>query len=125
MKTQLTKVQYFQDTFKQPVSQTPTLISREQSILRFGLMKEENKEYLQATEDNDLVEVADALGDQLYVLLGTINTHGMQHIIEKVFNEIHASNLSKLDDNGNPVFRSDGKVLKSKNFFEPNLKQFL
>ena len=125
MEKQLNQVRDFQETFKQVVNNTPTLIPIVEGNLRYDLMKEENEEYLIAISDNDLVEVADALGDQLYILVGTINAHGMQHIIEKVFNEIHNSNMSKLDHGGNPIFRADGKVLKSKLFFKPNLKQFL
>lgn len=125
MQKQLNQVRDFQETFKQGVNKTPTLIPITEGVLRYDLMKEENEEYLTAIHNNDLVEVADALGDQLYILLGTINAHGMQHIIEKVFNEIHNSNMSKLDHGGNPIFRADGKVLKSKLFFKPNLKQFL
>ena len=88
-------------------------------------MKEENQEYLDACAKNDLVEVADALGDQLYILCGTILKHGMQHKIEEIFDEIQKSNLSKLDEQGNPIFRSDGKILKGVNYFEPNIKNIL
>jgi predicted HAD superfamily Cof-like phosphohydrolase len=88
-------------------------------------MEEENNEYLEACMNNDKVEIADALGDQLYVLLGTINTHGMQSIIEPIFEEIHASNMSKLGTDGKPIYREDGKILKGENYFRPNLKQFL
>ena len=88
-------------------------------------MKEENEEYLEAAKNGDIVEVADALGDMMYILCGTIIEHGMQHIIEEVFDEIHRSNLSKLDENGNPIYREDGKVIKGPDYFPPNLKQFL
>ena len=92
--------------------------------LRFDLMKEENEEYLEAAKRGDAVEVADALGDMLYILCGTIIEHGMQDVIEDVFEEIHRSNLSKLDENGKPIYREDGKVIKGPNYFPPNLKQF-
>lgn len=121
----LEKVRIFQKTFNQPVAKKPVLISKEEGLLRFNLMKEENEEYLEAVENNDLVEIADALGDELYILLGTINRHGMQHIIEKVFNEIHYSNMSKLGSDGKPIFREDGKVMKGPTYFRPNIKQFL
>ena len=88
-------------------------------------MQEENEEYLKAVYDEDLVEVADALGDQLYILCGTILKHGMQDIILKVFDEIHASNMSKVGEDGKPVLREDGKILKGPNYFKPNLKQFI
>jgi predicted HAD superfamily Cof-like phosphohydrolase len=72
-----------------------------------------------------LVEVADALGDMLYILCGTILTHGMQHIIEDVFAEIQDSNMSKLGVDGKPIYREDGKVMKGPNYRRPDLKQFL
>ena len=76
-------------------------------------MAEENEEYLEAAQKGDLVEVADALGDMLYILCGTILKHGLQDKIEEVFQEIQRSNMSKLDENGKPIYREDGKVLKS------------
>jgi predicted HAD superfamily Cof-like phosphohydrolase len=88
-------------------------------------MAEENEEYLEAANSNDLVEVADALGDMLYILCGTILTHGMQHIIEDVFAEIQGSNMSKLGVDGKPIYREDGKVMKGPNYRRPELKQFL
>ena len=88
-------------------------------------MKEENEEYLEAAKNNDLVEVADALGDQLYILCGTMLRHGMQDKIEEVFREIQRSNMSKLDADGNPIYREDGKVMKSEMYFRPNIKSIL
>jgi predicted HAD superfamily Cof-like phosphohydrolase len=88
-------------------------------------MKEENEEYLEAASKNDLVEIADALGDQLYILCGTILRHGLQHKIEEVFNEIQRSNMSKLDENGKPIYREDGKVLKSDLYFRPDIQKIL
>jgi predicted HAD superfamily Cof-like phosphohydrolase len=88
-------------------------------------MKEENEEYLEAAENNDLGEVADALGDRLYILCGTIIEHGMQDKIEDVFNEIHRSNMSKLGEDGKPIYREDGKVLKGVNYFKPHIKKIL
>ena len=93
--------------------------------LRFRLMEEENLEYLEATKNNDIVEIADALGDILYILCGTILAHGLQHKIVEVFNEIQRSNMSKLDINGKPVIREDGKILKGPNYFKPNIKGIL
>ena len=86
-------------------------------------MQEENEEYLTAAQNKDIVEVADALGDMLYILCGTILTHGMQHKIEEVFDAIQESNMSKLDENGKPIYREDGKVLKGPNYFKPNIKE--
>ncbi|MEZ7931574.1 MAG: nucleoside triphosphate pyrophosphohydrolase family protein, partial [Flavobacteriales bacterium] len=84
---------------------------------------EENEEYLEAAKNNNLVEVADALGDMLYILCGTILSHGMQHKITEVFEEIQKSNMSKLGGNGKPIYREDGKVLKGPNYFKPNIKE--
>ena len=70
-------------------------------------------------------EVADALGDMLYILCGTIIEHGLQDKIEDVFNEIQRSNMSKLDEDGQPIFREDGKVLKGPNYFKPNISKIL
>lgn len=88
-------------------------------------MAEENEEYLEAAKENNLVEVADALGDMLYILCGTILEHGMQHKIEDVFNEIQRSNMSKLGANGMPIYREDGKVMKGPNYFKPNIIKIL
>ena len=88
-------------------------------------MNEENSEYLEAAKNGDIVEVADALGDQLYILCGTILKHGLQHKIVEVFTEIQRSNMSKLDINGMPIYREDGKVLKSSLYFRPNIKAIL
>lgn len=125
MKKYTDAVSKFHKTFKVEQNESPTLISEEDWILRHKLMKEENQEYIDACATNDLVEVADALGDQLYILCGTILKHGMQHKIEEIFDEIQKSNLSKLDEQGNPIFRGDGKILKGVNYFEPNIKNIL
>ncbi|MBK7855674.1 MAG: nucleoside triphosphate pyrophosphohydrolase family protein [Bacteroidetes bacterium] len=93
--------------------------------LRHRLMQEENDEYLEAAMKNNLTQIADALGDKLYILCGTIVAHGLQHKIAEVFNEIHRSNMSKLDDNGKPIYREDGKIMKSNNYFLPDLGNIL
>lgn len=125
MQTQIKKVAEFHRIFKQEMSDKPIVYPSGGPELRFNLMKEENEEYLEACNDGNLVEIADALGDQLYILCGTILKHGMQHIIEDVFAEIHESNMSKLDTEGNPIFREDGKIMKGENYFKPNISQFL
>ena len=71
------------------------------------------------------MEVADALGDMMYILCGTILSHGMQHIIEEVFEEIQASNMSKLGADGKPIYRADGKVMKGPSYFKPDIKAVL
>jgi predicted HAD superfamily Cof-like phosphohydrolase len=126
LESHINKVKAFHDAFNIPNNFQPTISLSEQDIqLRFDLMKEENEEYLEAAQNGDLVEVADALGDQLYILLGTILKHGMQGKIEEVFNEIQRSNMSKLGGNGKPIYREDGKVLKGPNYFKPNIKNIL
>ena len=100
-------------------------LGQQKNTLRFNLMDEENKEYLEAAKNGDMVEVADALGDMLYILCGTILEHGMQHKIDEVFNEIQRSNMSKLGENGKPIYREDGKVLKGPNYFKPNIERIL
>jgi|TARA_Y100000385_G_C13001475_1_gene597444 predicted HAD superfamily Cof-like phosphohydrolase len=100
-------------------------ISEKDFLLRFNLMKEENEEYLQAAKDGDLTEIADAVGDMLYILCGTILKHGLQDKIADVFEEIQRSNMSKLDKDGKPIYREDGKVLKSELYFKPDLKKIL
>ncbi len=84
-------------------------------------MKEENEEYLEAANNGDLVEVADALGDMLYILCGTLIEHGLQDKIVAVFDEIQRSNMSKLGQDGKPIYREDGKVLKGPNYFKPDI----
>jgi len=126
MKKQLKQVTEFHNTYKLPVRETPTLYNPiDNAYLRHRLMHEENEEYLQAVKDNNLEEVADALGDMLYILCGTILDHGMQYKIEEVFDEIHRSNMSKLDKNGQPLYREDGKVIKGPNYFKPNIGEIL
>ena len=100
-------------------------IGKEDYLLRHRLMHEENEEYLEAAENGDLVEIADALGDMMYILYGTICKHGLQHRIADIFDEIHRSNMSKLDANGNPIYREDGKVMKGENYFRPDIAKYL
>jgi predicted HAD superfamily Cof-like phosphohydrolase len=125
MKTQINKVRAFHNAFKQENGVIPSNTEQNVFELRHRLMAEENDEYLEASKNNDLIGIADALGDQLYILCGTILKHGLQNKIEDVFAEIHESNMSKLDDNGKPIFREDGKILKSKNYFKPDLSKFI
>lgn len=126
LKDTIAAVETFHKAFKISNNYTPTVDLTEADImLRFRLMAEENDEYLEAAQDGDLVEVADALGDMLYILCGTILKHGMQDKIVEVFEEIQRSNMSKLDKDGNPIYREDGKVLKSDQYFKPDLKTIL
>jgi predicted HAD superfamily Cof-like phosphohydrolase len=119
-------VESFHNSFKIENNYSPTTeIGSDQIELRHRLMQEENDEYLQAAKNGDLVEVADALGDQLYILCGTILKHGLQHKITEVFEEIQRSNMSKLDKDGNPIYREDGKVMKSELYFRPDIAKIL
>jgi predicted HAD superfamily Cof-like phosphohydrolase len=119
-------VEQFHDAFGIKNHYEPTVnLTKAEIELRFNLMKEENEEYLEAAKNGDLVEVADALGDQLYILCGTILRHGLQDKIVEVFQEIQRSNMSKLDVNGKPIYREDGKVMKSELYFKPDIKSIL
>src|SRR5690606_678714 len=126
MKNKIEAVQEFHSTFGLGIRNKPVAnLGKRGNMLRFHLMKEENEEYLEAANNNDLPEVADALGDMLYILCGTIIEHGMQYKIEEVFEEIQRSNMSKLGEDGKPIFREDGKVLKGPGYFSPNIKAIL
>jgi predicted HAD superfamily Cof-like phosphohydrolase len=126
MKNKIEAVKAFHTAFKIGHLEAPKAnLGNAKNTLRYNLMKEENEEYYEAANNNDLVEVADALGDMLYILCGTIIEHGMQHKIEEVFNEIQRSNMSKLGENGEPIYRNDGKVLKGPNYFKPDIAQIL
>jgi predicted HAD superfamily Cof-like phosphohydrolase len=126
MKKYTDAVHEFHTAFGLGIKNEPTAdLGVAKNLLRFNLMKEENEEYLEAANANDLVEVADALGDMLYILAGTIIEHGMQYKIAEVFDEIQRSNMSKLGEDGHPIFREDGKVLKGPNYFKPNIGSIL
>ena len=126
MQKQINAVKEFHTAFRIGHSETPIAdLGESKNILRYNLMKEENEEYLEAVENNDLIEIADALGDMLYILCGTILEHGLQYKIEEVFDEIQRSNMSKLDNDGKPIYREDGKVMKGPNYFKPNFEAIL
>lgn len=126
MKNKLKEVETFHNAFGITNRKKPIAFTNEQEIkLRYDLMTEENNEYLEAAQNNDLVEVADALGDMLYILCGTMLSHGMQDKMEAVFDEIQKSNMSKLGADGKPIYRKDGKVMKGPNYFKPNIKEIV
>ncbi len=119
-------VEKFHETYQLLSNHSPTVAIPEAiKTLRYELMKEENEEYKEAVDNNDMMEVADALGDMLYILCGTIITHGMQHKISEVFEEIQRSNMSKLGLDGKPIYREDGKVMKGPNYFKPDIAKIL
>jgi predicted HAD superfamily Cof-like phosphohydrolase len=126
MKKQIDAVKEFHTTFKIGYKQSPVAnLGEIKNRLRYDLMKEENQEYLKAVENNDLIEIADALGDMLYILCGTIIEHGLQDKIEAIFDEIQNSNMSKLGIDGEPIYRQDGKVLKGPNYFKPDFSKII
>ena len=126
IKKPIEAVTKFHESYGLRIEHTPKAnLSKNISELRFNLMKEENEEYLKAAQDQDLIEIGDALGDMLYILCGTIIAHGFQDKIESIFDEIQRSNMSKLGADGKPIFRKDGKVMKGPNYFKPDLKKIL
>jgi len=126
MKKQIEAVKLFHESFGLGVSEAPKAdLGENVKLLRYNLMKEENEEYLEAVQNNDIVEIADALGDMLYILCGTIIEHGLQHKIEEVFDEIQRSNMSKLGKDGKPIYREDGKVMKGPGYFKPDFSKIL
>ena len=126
IKKELDSVKLFHKKFNINYLNVPKAnIPEEIKELRFKLMEEENLEYLKASKENDIVEIADALGDMLYILCGTIISHGLQNKIEEIFQEIQSSNMSKLGENGKPIYREDGKVLKGPNYFKPDIGKIL
>ena len=126
MQKQINAVKEFHIAFGLGVSEIKIGdLGEQKNLLRYNLMKEENEEYLEAVQNNDEIEIADALGDMLYILCGTILEHGLQHKIEAVFDEIQRSNMSKLGNDGKPIYREDGKVLKGPNYFKPNFEEIL
>ncbi|WP_026976751.1 MazG nucleotide pyrophosphohydrolase domain-containing protein [Flavobacterium tegetincola] len=126
MQKQLEGVKLFHQTFKVGFKDEPTgTLGNAKNKLRYDLMKEENEEYLKAVQEDDLAEIADALGDMLYILCGTILEHGLQYKIESVFDEIQRSNMSKLGIDGQPIFREDGKVIKGPVYSKPDFTEIL
>lgn len=125
MKKQIEQLKEFHTSFNLPQRTEPTLMPTKEFSLRHAILQEEVDELFAAYNDDDLIEVADAITDCMYVLIGTALQFGMSDVLEKCFNEVHRSNMSKLDSYGNPVMRPDGKVIKSELFSHPNLAQFI
>ena len=121
--TNFQKVKKFMETFGQEVKSRPSFSSEKINELRFNLIKEELDEFKQALENNDLLEVADALTDILYVTYGAGHAFGIN--LDECFDEVQKSNMSKLDNNGKPIYNELGKVMKGPAYFKPNLKKFL
>lgn len=123
---QLRMLEEFHRIFGAHLETSPTAdLSDETVALRVSLIQEELNEYRQAAQAHDLVAVADALSDLMYVVLGTYVSHGLQDVAEALFAEVHRSNLSKLDEDGRVIYRDDGKVLKSALWRPPDLARIL
>jgi predicted HAD superfamily Cof-like phosphohydrolase len=118
-------VQKWHKAFKVPVGESPQLIPDERRQLRQSLIAEELAEYAKAAATDDLIGVADALADLMYVLCGTIVEHGLQYHFDEIWNEVQRSNMSKLGSNGQPILREDGKILKGPNYSPPQLAPIL
>ncbi|MDA9081813.1 nucleoside triphosphate pyrophosphohydrolase family protein [Candidatus Pelagibacter sp.] len=121
--TNFNKVGIFMKIFGQEVKNKSSFSTDKINKLRFDLIKEELEELKEAMENKDLIEVADALTDILYVTYGAGHAFGID--LDKCFDEVQNSNMSKLDKNGKPIYNESGKVMKGPNYFKPNLKKFL
>ena len=121
--TNFQKVKKFMETFGQEVKSSPSFSSEKINKLRYNLIKEELDEFKQALENNDLLEVADALTDILYVTYGAGHAFGID--LDACFQEVQSSNMSKLGENGKPIFNDEGKVMKGPNYFKPDLSKFI
>ncbi len=117
------KVKTFMKTFGQEVKDKPSFPDKKIQDLRYELIKEELDEFKQAIEDKNLKEVADALTDILYVTYGAGHAFGID--LDKCFDEVQSSNMSKLGSDGKPIYNESGKVMKGPNYFQPNLRKFL
>lgn len=113
----------FMESFGQDVNDEPTLRDSRTQQLRYDLIDEELEELKMAFDNDDVVEIADALTDLLYVVYGAGHAFGID--LDDCFLEVHESNMSKLGEDGRPIYRDDGKVLKGPHFFQPNLKEIL
>ena len=121
--TNFKKVKIFMETFGQDVKNQPSFSTDKINKLRFDLIKEELDELKTALDNKDLLEVADALTDILYVTYGAGHAFGID--LDKCFEEVQNSNMSKLDENGKPIYNESGKVMKGPKYFKPNLKKLL
>jgi predicted HAD superfamily Cof-like phosphohydrolase len=117
------KVKTFMETFGQEVKTKPSLSTNKINSLRYDLIKEELEELKEAMENKDLLEVADALTDILYVTYGTGHAFGID--LDKCFEEVQNSNMSKLGEDGKPIYNESGKVMKGPQYFKPDLTKFV
>jgi|TARA_B110001450_G_scaffold232622_1_gene235304 predicted HAD superfamily Cof-like phosphohydrolase len=117
------KVKIFMETFNQEVKKKPSFSTDKINNLRYDLIKEELEELKDAMQNKDLLEVADALTDILYVTYGAGHAFGID--LDKCFEEVQNSNMSKLDENRKPIYNESGKVMKGPSYFKPNLGKFV
>lgn len=117
------KVREFHETFNLPYQDRPALADAEVANLRRVLLQEEVYEVDLAIANQDVYNLAKELADVVYIAYGTAVTYGID--LDKVFAEVHRSNMSKLDEDGNPIFREDGKIMKGPNYFEPDVEKLL
>ena len=121
--TNFQKVKKFMETFGQEVKSRPSFSSDKINMLRYNLIKEELDEFKQALDNNDLLEVADALTDILYVTYGAGHAFGIN--LDDCFEEVQNSNMSKLGNDGKPIYNNQGKVMKGPKYFKPDLSKFI
>ena len=121
--TNFEKVRYFMKTFGQEIKTSADLSTDKINSLRVSLINEELEELKKAISERDILEIADALTDLLYVTYGAGHAFGID--LDKCFDEVQNSNMSKLDENGKPIYNEHGKVMKGSNYTKPNLKQFI
>ena len=121
--TNFQKVKNFMETFGQEVKSRPSFSSDKINILRYNLIKEELDEFKEALDNNDLLEVADALTDILYVTYGAGHAFGIN--LDACFEEVQNSNMSKLGNDGKPIYNDQGKVMKGPKYFKPDLSKFI
>lgn len=127
MEKQIKQVQQFYEAFNMPLPETMRFLHKERALLRHKLIQEEVGELLDASMSSQgtLVDVADAITDCFYILIGTALEYGIADKLPALFDEVHSSNMSKLDKNGKPLYREDGKVMKGPNYKKPNLKDII
>lgn len=122
---ELNKVKEFHEAFAVNIEKQPIIPSQERCELRQKIIQEEVDELKAAWESGNLVEVADALADIHYVVMGTVLEFGLQDKYAEIFTEVHRSNMSKLDENGKPIYREDGKVIKSELYSKPEIGKII
>ena len=127
MEKQIKHVEAFYKAFDMPLPETMRYLYKERALLRHKLIQEEVGELLEASisSQGTLVDVADAITDCFYILIGTALEYGIADKLPALFDEVHSSNMSKLDENGKPIYREDGKVMKGPGYKKPNLKDII